>query len=455
MIMSGNLQFINSQMLFQYLENNRKTVTFRVRHGEWNRNFYFEEGKIVWVSSESPDELLGDWLVRAGLVTGEQMRQFLQDSLAAGEQFTSYLMDVGCLCQEKLEDAVAQLARFVVFRIFRNNVGEFQIFPGIPQDVMAGRIRLSPRFLVLEFGQTPEESAGGAAPEAPPPVPAEPALVPALRRTLLADAPAREKFVFEVLPETALQLYRKMRSPSVSGAEIARMVMTSPELSAQILQLANSPLMGINRQVDSLPQAVALLGFERISNLVIALSFRCLRRSTRFTHLRRRHQKLSVVTALTAHDLAFVLGRDVEEFFLLGLLYRVGSIMALDLLEKRMPSAEIEKLETDPELDPALHLLEPEFLAVWGKSSGLPPQLLEQLGRLAGRNSAEPEALLLEKAFLLAKGLALEDPVPEIDDLMESANIQALEGFGPAERESLRQLLKASLDFSKALPRPA
>lgn len=453
MIMSGNLQFINSQMLFQYLENNRKTVTFRVRHGEWNRNFYFEEGKIVWVSSESPDELLGDWLVRAGLVSGEQMRQFLQDSLAAREHFTSYLMDVGCVSQDKLEDAVSGLARFVVFRIFRNNVGEFQIFPGIPEDVVAGRIRLSPRFLVLEFGQTPEESPGEPAPDpAPPP---KPSLEPVLRQALLAPCPAREKFVFEVLPETALQLYRKMRNPSVSGAEIARMVMTSPELSAQILQLANSPLMGINRQVDSLPQAVALLGFERISNLVIALSFRCLRRSTRFTHLRRRHQKLSVVTALTAHDLAFVLGRDVEEFFLLGLLYRVGSIMALDLLEKRLKPAEIEKLETDPELDAALHLLEPEFLAVWGKSSGLPPQLLEQLGRWAGPNGTEPEARLLEKAFLLARGLALEDPVPEIDDLMESANVQALEGFGPAERESLRQLLQASLNFSKALPRPA
>ena len=142
MIMSGNLQFINSQMLFQYLENNRKTVTFRVRHGEWNRNFYFEEGKIVWVSSESPDELLGDWLVRAGQITGAQMRQFLQDSLAAGEQFTSYLMDVGCLSQENLEDAVSQLARFVepVYlhqAVARLQGGELVRFDDLPQALAA------------------------------------------------------------------------------------------------------------------------------------------------------------------------------------------------------------------------------------------------------------------------------------------------------------------------------
>lgn len=449
MIMNGNLQFINSQLLFQYLENNRKSVTFRVQLGEWDRNFYFDEGKIVWVSSESPGELLGDWLVREQLISGDDMRQLLDDSRTAREQFTSYLMDVGRLSREDLEDAILRLARFIIFRTFQENSGEFQIYPGIPAQVREGKIRLSPQYLILEFGQ---------AADSPPPEPVQPEAETPPVKTSLADSlrpsllqiQADEKIEFPVLPETAIQLYRKLRNPTVTGAEIGRMVMTSPELSARILRLANSPLLGIGRQVDSLPQAVALLGFEKISRLAMVLSFRSLRRSTRFIHLRRRYQSWSVATAFAAHDFAFVTGKDVEEFFLLGLLYRMGSIMALDLLEKRLPSLEVEKLEIDPGLDAALQTLEPEFLTVWGSRTGLPDPLLQHLTQCCGRSSSLPEARLLEKASHMARGLAAEEPSPSIDSMLDSLQLAEI-GVGPDELMFLRQLLTASLNFSRGV----
>lgn len=469
--MTGNLQFINSQLLFQYLECNRKTVTFKVQSGDLDRSFYFEEGKIVWVSSEAAGEQLGTWLVLRNFLPAEELEKTLARARTQGEQFTACLLSTGRLDSNQLSQAVQDLAREVIFRTFNENRGEFQIFQGIPKQVKEGPVRLSAQCLIIEYVQKEEDLAGQAKSAAASPAAGGKSPLPAagpkpaveersspsedhrlaMLRIPLLNRPPKDRLELRILPETALQIVKRLRDQDVSGNEISKLILTSPELTARILRMANSPLFGLSREIESIPQAVALLGFQKISRLVLALSLQSMRTRSWFMERRRHIHQLSVRSAFVAHDLAFVLGKDVEDYFILGLMYRLGSILALDILEKKLGPAQLQELQGWEELDAQIWSMEGVVLDIWGGETGLPSHMLEHLQScIKNPSSRANEAQLLQKAFQLAVLLdhePEEQVLPALDQRLGLGSI----GIGPDELAFLRQLLTASLPITRGV----
>lgn len=66
---------------------------------------------------------------------------------------------------------------------------------------------------------------------------------------------------------TALQLMAALRKPEISLREVEALIQTDAVLSLKVLRMVNSAMFSLNREIDSIQRATALLGLERIRSL--------------------------------------------------------------------------------------------------------------------------------------------------------------------------------------------
>lgn len=73
-----------------------------------------------------------------------------------------------------------------------------------------------------------------------------------------------------VLPRTYMALREKLASPNASIREIVSLVEQDVSICAKILQLVNSALFGLPREISTVQSAVTYLGIEMVQNLVLS-----------------------------------------------------------------------------------------------------------------------------------------------------------------------------------------
>ena len=69
-------------------------------------------------------------------------------------------------------------------------------------------------------------------------------------------------------PAVLAQLMDELRQPSVSGKHIAALIGRDVGLAAMVVKSANSPFFGSGRRIASIDEAIRLLGFGMLTNLV-------------------------------------------------------------------------------------------------------------------------------------------------------------------------------------------
>lgn len=129
-------------------------------------------------------------------------------------------------------------------------------------------------------------------------------------------------------PAIALKIIEAVRQADNSFDDLAQIVKSDPSLCVRVLKVANSSLYGLTQSVDSLAQAMGLIGTDALKN--IALSFVIVQEfqnapqgSFDLGHFWRR-----AITAAVAADL---LGKEVghsdQELFVSGLLQDIGVLI--------------------------------------------------------------------------------------------------------------------------------
>jgi putative nucleotidyltransferase with HDIG domain len=68
------------------------------------------------------------------------------------------------------------------------------------------------------------------------------------------------------------QIQRVLNDPNVSAKEIAGILQEDPAMSVKVLKLTNSAFYGLQREIESVKQAVIIVGLEAIKNLVLSAS---------------------------------------------------------------------------------------------------------------------------------------------------------------------------------------
>lgn len=70
------------------------------------------------------------------------------------------------------------------------------------------------------------------------------------------------------LPQVALRVSRMMEDPNTSAHQLAEVIRLDPNMTGQVLRLCNSAAYGLSRKVETVKDAVALLGFKTLKSLV-------------------------------------------------------------------------------------------------------------------------------------------------------------------------------------------
>lgn len=72
------------------------------------------------------------------------------------------------------------------------------------------------------------------------------------------------------LPEVVMQINAMVNDEHAGAADIGRVISQDPGLVTRLLKIANSPLYGNMRKIDSISRAVAILGTKQIRDIVIS-----------------------------------------------------------------------------------------------------------------------------------------------------------------------------------------
>ena len=158
-------------------------------------------------------------------------------------------------------------------------------------------------------------------------------------------------------PQFVLETMRKLNDPESNVADVAKSLSRDEGLVLRILKLANSAAYGMTRKISNISEAIALLGYKSVSNIVLAatvyssmdkgLSGYALDRGELWRH--------SLMVAYTARELAKITEKvSAEDAYVGGLLHDIGKVILNDYVrfgygiivkmveEKHIPFTEAE-----------------------------------------------------------------------------------------------------------------
>ncbi|MBS1142266.1 MAG: hypothetical protein H6R13_3719 [Proteobacteria bacterium] len=124
------------------------------------------------------------------------------------------------------------------------------------------------------------------------------------------------------------QLLRCLDDENASAGTLARIIANDQALVARLLRIANSPFYGLRGKVETIPDAIAVLGLRAVHTLATASAF-----SETFDaisaegfepEIYRRH---SLATAIAARTLARRMNLGEGGAFVAGLLHDLGRLM--------------------------------------------------------------------------------------------------------------------------------
>lgn len=184
------------------------------------------------------------------------------------------------------------------------------------------------------------------------------------------------------LPSLAAELLAGFEDEVDIGV-LSRRIAADEALAARALRVANSPFYGLSGQIDSIQEAIVVLGFRAVRAMVIAASavraLSALPTQARFNPTPFwRH---SIGTAVAARHLARLARHNPDSAFTAGLLHDIGEVVlaatfpdAYALVLDRQQGGEALLWEIEGEV---LGLTHTDAGAVLGRHWGLPARIVE------------------------------------------------------------------------------
>jgi HD-like signal output (HDOD) protein len=105
-------------------------------------------------------------------------------------------------------------------------------------------------------------------------------------------------------PAVAHRVLALVSQEEVSVSELGQVVQMDPSFSAELLRFANSALFHARREVKSLPQAISLVGTDRLRSIATFIAMNRMVRSSVKVEALRKVWIHSLVTAIIAEEAA-------------------------------------------------------------------------------------------------------------------------------------------------------
>lgn len=130
-------------------------------------------------------------------------------------------------------------------------------------------------------------------------------------------------------PAVAARVLHVAQAPQVNLKEVAELLSRDAALSAEVLRLANSPLMGTRFQCQSLLQAVSMVGPARIASLAVTVGLSKFAHTLADAPVFRRAWRHNLACALLCHQEAESYNLDPDLAYTYGLLHDIGRLVLL------------------------------------------------------------------------------------------------------------------------------
>ena len=133
------------------------------------------------------------------------------------------------------------------------------------------------------------------------------------------------------LPAVVTRVMQITHNPDSTIEDLLKAISPDVGITTSIIKLSNSPLFGQIKQVSSLKQALTILGFNEIRNMVLTKAvFNC------FNHLKnndcfdiRKFWEHCFLCGLSAKLIASEIGQPESDFFVGGLIHDIGKLIIL------------------------------------------------------------------------------------------------------------------------------
>jgi len=152
------------------------------------------------------------------------------------------------------------------------------------------------------------------------------------------------------------QIQKVINDPNVSAGQVASILAEDPAMSAKVLRLTNSAFYGLSKEIESVKQAVVIVGFEAIKNLVLSASVLDMFKGKNIDQeYQEKFWRHSLSTAFCCRLLARNLRKrgsvDPDSAFSAGLLHDVGKLIICCFLEPEHAKYMAERQKDRESLD--------------------------------------------------------------------------------------------------------
>ena len=134
---------------------------------------------------------------------------------------------------------------------------------------------------------------------------------------------------FPTLPTVVTRVMQVTADPKSSTKDLLAIISPDQSLTMSILKMANSAFFGLPREISSLQQALTILGFKEIQNLVLAKavfnSFKNIQKNGPFNI--NKFWEHSFLCGLLSKIIANDIKKDNNEFFVAGLIHDIGKLI--------------------------------------------------------------------------------------------------------------------------------
>jgi putative nucleotidyltransferase with HDIG domain len=246
------------------------------------------------------------------------------------------------------------------------------------------------------------------------------------------------------LPDVFFKVNEVVNDPNTSAQDLERIIESDVAISAKLLRLVNSASYGLSRKVDSLMQAIPILGFYTVQNLVMSVSI--FEMNAMPAYDLKAFWKHSFATGTVAKAIADADGmQGARSQALAGLLHDIGkAFMLQDFLvehqgvRQEMLKDNISFIEAEKRILSTTHA---EIGGAIAEKWNFPPNLTAAI-----RYHHEPELAEYFKDFAAVTGSAnaicqLTETGYLHDEGFETS-AQACEGYHPLKEPAYNQAMR-------------
>ena len=256
-------------------------------------------------------------------------------------------------------------------------------------------------------------------------------------------------------PENILEVQRLLASENANIKTIARQLSTDPALTADLLRTVNSAHYMLVKRVDSITEAVKMVGMRGIKNLL--LSYGTQQILGHDTPEKRKLWEHSHKTAFYAYNLAKNFKRDSDiqdDAYVSGMLHDMGKIIFSsvhpDLLEKIRTFCASRNIPESTFEDLSAGMNHAEIGALLARKWNFPDPLINAILYHHNPAGAEPHYRNLVECVYLANMFCEYESGNVVFDQFEEAALASFGIFSKGQLDGLLQRLY--MGFKKEAP---